>query len=189
MTTSGEISIARPSSEECNKKSEKEPPCLTDNSRVILGTGNVADVYPKGLPRNVLEVIDYSKFGAMLKSERLLAPSYDKRPINVEIDNRYGSPRVILTFKSTKSENVRFVSIMGFSVSYSKKINTELTILEVNLEMTAVWREFAEQVMWAWENGYRYSLIDQKRNGEPTITVHDEESLTILQRNKNIEQD
>ena len=55
--------------------------------------------------------------------------------------------------------------------------------------MMAVWREFAEQVMWAWENGYRYSLIDQKRNGEPTITVHDEESLTILQRNKNIEQD
>ena len=193
ITTSSEIPIARLSPEETveesKKKREKEPPYLTDNSRVVLGTGNIVDVYPKGLPRNVLEIIDYSKFGAMLKRERLLAPSYDRRPINVEIDNRYGSPRVILTFKSTKSENVRFVSIMGFSVSYSKKINTELTILEVNLEMMEVWCEFAERVMWAWENGYRYSLLDHKRKGEPTFTVHDEASLSILQRNKNNEQD
>ena len=82
------------------KKNEKEPPMLTKNDRVIPGTGNVVDVYPNGLPKNVLEVIDYTKFGAMLKQEQLLPPSYDRRPVNVEIEDLYGKPRVVLTFKS-----------------------------------------------------------------------------------------
>ncbi|MBQ8615614.1 MAG: hypothetical protein IJ415_03510, partial [Clostridia bacterium] len=39
--------------------------------------------YLNGLPLMVLEDIDYSKFGAMLKQERLLPPSYDRKPIKV----------------------------------------------------------------------------------------------------------
>lgn len=77
--------------------------------------------YPNGLPLMVLEYIDYSKFGAMLKQERLLPPSYDRKPIKVEIDGVCDKPRVMLTFKSTTSESVRMFSIYGYSVASSAK--------------------------------------------------------------------
>ena len=133
---------------------------------VELNTGNVTILYPDGLPLMVLEYIDYSKFGSMLKQEQLLPPSYDRRPIKVDIDEDYGKPRVILTFKSKTTDNCRMVSIFGYSVAYSEKINQPLTILEVNQMMSEVWRNFAEMIMYRWERGYRFELLDHKRKGE-----------------------
>ena len=133
---------------------------------VELNTGNVTILYPDGLPLMVLEYIDYSKFGSMLKQEQLLPPSYDRRPIKVDIDEDYGKPRVILTFKSKTTDNCRLVSIFGYRVAYSEKINQPLTILEVNQRMSEVWRNFAEITMYRWERGYRFELLDHKRKGE-----------------------
>ena len=99
---------------------------------VLKKETSVMDRYPDGLPLMVLEYIDYSKFGAMLKQEQLLPPSYDRRPIKVDIDEDYGRPRVILTFKSKTSDSWRMVSISGYCVTYSEKINQPITILEIN---------------------------------------------------------
>ena len=97
---------------------------------VLKKDPSVMERYPDGLPLMVLEYIDYSKFGAMLKQEQLLPPSYDRRPIKVDIDEDYGKPRVILTFKSKTSDSWRMVSISGYCVTYSEKINQPITILE-----------------------------------------------------------
>ena len=179
ITSSGEMAEVEFEKKKVDKN-EKEPPMLTDNDRVVLGTGNVVNVYPNGLPKNVLEVIDYSKFGAMLKQEQLLPPSYDKKPIKVEIDNRYELPHVVLTFKSKTSESYRLVGIFKYSVSYSTRMNTPIKVMEVNPLMIPLWRRFAESVMWAWENGYRYSLFEKIGPGQPQRKISNERSLKII---------
>ena len=154
---------------------------LTENDRVIPGTGNVTNVYPNGLPKQVLEVIDYSKFGAMLKQEQLLPPSYDRKPIAVEIEEICGKPSVTLTFKSKTSESYRLVGICRYSVSYSTRMNKPIKVMELNPLMIPVWRRFAESVMWSWERGYRYQLLDQQRICEPTRTIYDESTYRRIQ--------
>ena len=116
--------------------------------------------YPDGLPLDVLELISFKKFGAMLKENNLLPPSYGKNPIKIEIDHRHGKPRVILTFKSKPSESLREVSIFGYSVA-SGKVNKEgLTILEVNCLMQEQWILFVEDLMFDWEHGNRFKHFD-----------------------------
>lgn len=122
--------------------------------------------YPDGLPLEVLELIDFKHFGAKLKQEQLLPPSYDRKPIKVEIGDFCGTPRVILTFKSKTSERYRLVGIFKYSVSYSVSMDKPITVLEVNPLMIGVWSKFAEQVMWAWERGYNYALVDPEKNIE-----------------------
>ena len=78
--------------------------------------------YPNGLPIEVLKQISFTRFGAMLKQNNLLPPSYDRKPIKIEIDENYDKPRVILTFKSKNSDNSRTVSIYGYSVAYSERV-------------------------------------------------------------------
>lgn len=166
------------------KKNEKEPPMLTENDRVIPGTGNVVDVYPNGLPKNVLEVIDYTKFGAMLKQEQLLPPSYDRKPINVEIEDVCGLPRVILTFKSKTSESYRLVGIYKYYVSYSTRMDKPIKMMENNPLFIPIWRRFAESVMWKWENGYRFEILDKQRKGAigKSLMQEDKEYIEHLKR-------
>lgn len=142
---------------------------------VLKKDPSVMERYPDGLPLMVLEYIDYSKFGAMLKQEQLLPPSYDRRPIKVDIDEDYGKPRVILTFKSKTSDSWRMVSISGYCVTYSEKINQPITILEENQFISEVWRNFAERTMYLWERGYRFELLDHKRKGEIGKTLMQDE--------------
>lgn len=165
ITSSGEMAEVEFAKKKVDKN-EKEPPILTENDRVMLGTGNVVNVYPNGLPKNVLEVIDYSKFGAMLKQEQLLPPSYDRKPINVEIEDVRGLPSVILTFKSKTSESYRLVGIYKYYVSYSIRMDKPIKMMEMNPLMIPLWRRFAESVMWKWENGYRFEILDKQRKGE-----------------------
>ena len=147
--------------EKTEAKQELEP-----LAKVLKKDQSVIGRYPDGLPLMVLEYLDYGKFGALLKQDQLLPPSYDRRPIKVDIDEDYGKPRVILTFKSKTSDSWRMVSISGYCVTYSQKINQPITILEVNEQMSKVWCEFAERTMYLWERGYRFELLDYKRKGE-----------------------
>ena len=116
--------------------------------------------YPDGLPLDVLQLISFQKFGAMLKGNNLLPPSYDKNPIKVEIDQKYDKPRVILTFKSKTSESLRQVSIFGYSVASGKVNKDGLTILEVSYLMQEQWIIFAESLMYDWEHGNRFKHFD-----------------------------
>ena len=109
--------------ENIEEKNEVIVPKIEERKYVELNTGNVTNLYPDGLPLMVLEYIDYSKFGVMLKQEQLLPPSYEAKPIKVELDNNYGKPRVVLTFKSKTSDSERLVGITGYIVSYERKIN------------------------------------------------------------------
>ena len=156
--------------EKTEAKQELEP-----LAKVLKKDQSVIGRYPDGLPLMVLEYLDYGKFGALLKQDQLLPPSYDRRPIKVDIDEDYGKPRVILTFKSKTSDSWRQVSISGYSVAYSEKINQPITILEVNSLMSEVWLEFAERTMYLWERGYRFELMDQQRKGEIGKSLMQEE--------------
>ena len=120
--------------------------------------------YPDGLPLEILELIDFKHFGAKLKQEQLLPPSYDRNPIKVEIEDRCGYPRVFLTFKSKTSESYRIVGICRYSVSYSLRMDKPIKVLETNPPMIQVWRRFAENVMWAWERGYNHALVSPEKN-------------------------
>lgn len=120
--------------------------------------------YPDGLPLEILELIDFKHFGAKLKQEQLLPPSYNRNPIKVEIEDWCGYPRVFLTFKSKTSECYRIVGICRYSVSYSLRMDKPIKVLETNPPMIQVWRRFAENVMWAWERGYNYALVGPEKN-------------------------
>ena len=174
----------RKQEEKIEEKNEVIVPKIEERKYVELNTGNVTNLYPDGLPLMVLEYIDYSKFGVMLKQERLLPPSYEAKPIKVELDNNYGKPRVVLTFKSKTSDSERLVGITGYIVSYERKINQPIRIMEVNPLMIAVWRRFAEHVMWKWERGYRFELFDQQRKGEigKSLMQEDTEYIEHLKR-------
>ena len=56
--------------------------------------------------------------------------------------------------------------------------------MQVKPLMIAEWRNFAEKVMWAWEKGYRYALLDSAKIGGVKTLAIDE---TILSRLKEIE--
>ena len=174
----------RKQEEKFEEKNEVVVPKIEERKYVELNTGNVTKLYPDGLPLTVLEYIDYSKFGVMLKQEQLLPPSYEAKPIKVELDNNYGKPRVVLTFKSKTSDSERLVGITGYIVSYERKINQPIRIMEVNPLMIAVWRRFAEHVMWKWERGYRFELFDQVRKGEigKSLMQEDKEYIEHLKR-------
>ena len=119
----------------------------------------VFERYPDGLPLEVLQDIDYSKFGAMLKAERLLPPSYDRKPVKVQLGDFCGVPRVVLTFKSTTTDNKRYVGIYRYSVAYSEKINEPIAVMEVNPSMMNIWRGYVERIITLKERGCRSSLL------------------------------
>jgi len=139
--------------------------------------------YPDGLPLDIIQLISYKKFGAMLKENNLLPPSYDKNPIKVEIDQRHGKPRVILTFKSKTSESLRQVSIFGYSVASGKVNKDTLTILEVNCLMQEQWILFVENLMFDWEHGDRFKHLNSPARARlaSTFMQEDEEYRQSIQ--------
>lgn len=163
LTSSGEIPMAKLSPEELVEESNKKR-TEEENKRkfVEYGTGNVVDVYPEGVPLEVLKLIDFKHFGAMLKQEQLLPPSYNKTPSEVTIDV-IGIPVVELIFRSKTSDSYRTVGISRYYVSCGK--NGE-RVNKIDPLMIAVWRRFAEHVMWAWERGYNYALVGPEKNIE-----------------------
>ena len=118
--------------------------------------------YPDGLPLEILELIDFKHFGAILKQEQLLPPSYDRKPAEIKVylaaDNL---PRVKLIFKSKTSTSFRNVYIMRNEVGCG--IN-EYNSHKYSEELTNVWFNFAQNVMWAWERGYNYALVGPDKN-------------------------
>ena len=170
------ISVAKSNPEELVEEPDKK-----EQKRVELGTGNVVDIYPDGLPLNVMEVIDYKKFGQMLKQEQLLPPSYDKRPNEVKIDADLGIPILRLTFKSKTSNSYRVIGISRYYVSCAKNGDT---VHKIDPLMIAVWRRFVEYVMWKWEQGYRFELFDKERKGEigKTLMQEDAEYIEHIKR-------
>lgn len=68
------------------------------------------ETHPNGLSMAELKIIDYDKFGAILKQKKLLPPSYNRKPADVDFSTaNNGCPRVKLTFRSKTSESYRVV--------------------------------------------------------------------------------
>ena len=124
---------------------------------------SVLTKYPDGLTMEILKDVDYSEFGAMLKAERLLPPSYDRTPRRVQLGDFCGIPRVVLVFKSKTTDNERYVGICRYSVSYSKRINEPITVMETDWKMASVWRSFAERVVSSIENEKYRSINTNNR--------------------------
>lgn len=184
ITSSGEIPMAKLSPEELVEESNKKRAEENERKFVELGTGNVTNIYPDGVPLEVLKLIDFKHFGAMLKQEQLLPPSYNRKPSEVTIDV-IASPVVELIFKSTTSDSYRTVGISRYYVSCGK--NGE-TVNKIDPLMIAVWRRFAERVMWAWERGYNYALVGPEKNIEtyrkPRLDEATMQNLQIAENNK-----
>ena len=174
ITSSSPIPMAKLSPEELVEESNKKR-AERENERkfVEFGTGNVTNIYPDGVPLEVLKLIDFKYFGAMLKQEQLLPPSYDRKPVKVEFEDWCGYPRIFLTFKSKTSESYRLVGICRYSVAYSTRMDKPVKVMETNPLMIPIWRRFAERVMWAWERGYNYALVGPEKNletyGKPRV--------------------
>jgi len=150
-------------------------------SSVLKKEPSFMEKYPDGLPLMVLEYLDYGKFGAMLKQEKLLPPSYDRRPTDVSITFIGDVPRLKLTFKSKTSDSTILLSICKYNLSCAKK---EDKAYYKNLEMEKQWLEFAKRTMYLWERGYRFELMDHKRKGEivKTIMQEDMEYIESIRR-------
>ena len=118
--------------------------------------------YPDGLPVEVLKLIDFKHFGAILKQQQLLPPSYDRKPAEIDIFlDAENIASVELVFKSKNSSSYRVLNIHKYNVAYSKNRSYALT---VNPQISNVWCRFAQNVMWAWERGYNYALVSPEKN-------------------------
>lgn len=151
---------------------EKEDLNTIKDDETLKETPSIIEKYPHGLPATVLELIDYSKFGAMLKQEKLLPPSYDKRPSNMRISYDCCIPKLKLRFRSTTSNSYKTLEIYKYNVSCASKGST--TYYSKSL-MEDIWCKFAEEVMYKWDKGYRFELIDQKRKCEIEKTLIQDE--------------
>ena len=137
---------------------------------------SVFEKYPDGIPASVLEQIDYSKFGAMLKQEKLLSPSYNKSPSNMRIAYDCGVPKLKLRFRSTTSSSYKTLEIFKYNVFCVSKGSTDFYL---NSEMEEIWRKFVEEVMTKWDKGYCVDLLDKKRKEEIGNTLIEDEKLYI----------
>ena len=144
---------------------------LESLASVLKKDQGVMDRYPEGLPLMILEYIDYSKFGAMLKQEKLLPPSYDRRPADVGITFIGDVPRLKLTFKSKTSDSIILLSICKYDLSCAKKSDKAY---HRNMEMEKIWLEFAKRTMYLWERGYRYELLDHNRKAEVKTSLQED---------------
>lgn len=117
--------------------------------------------YPKGLPIDVLETIDYSKFGAMLKQEKLLPPSYDRKPASVEIKMLGDFPTVKLTFKSKTSPSHCSLAIYEYNVFMAKQDSKRY---HINHTFSGKWVIFCEKIMWLKEKGYASHIVNDTVN-------------------------
>ena len=118
----------------------------------------VKERYPDGLPLEVLQNIDYSKYGAVLKQQQLLPPSYDRNPASVEIRIVGSIPKVWLKFKSKTSNSFRTVTIYRYDVSIAKqgsKIYKDADLMQIE------WENFCERIMWLYEKGFKLWHVNQ----------------------------
>jgi len=86
-------------------------------------------VYKPQLSLLELNEIDWSEFGTRLKREKLLPPSYDRKPKLIKIGlSDKNIPQVELTFMSTTTPSTRKLiltenGVMDFTNGYNPKIN------------------------------------------------------------------
>lgn len=169
------IPVAKSTSEELVEETEKK-----EQTKQLT----FYEKYPDGLPVEVLELIDFSHFGAMLKQEQLLPPSYGKRPTDVAVYiGKKGLPVLILTFNSKTSNSYRKLMVVGYVVSES--INNPIGYI-TNADISSQWQEFAQRVMYLWERGYRFEQFDQQRKGEIQKFFIDETTLKNIHEREKI---
>ncbi len=168
ITSSGEMAELKFSKKsKKNKKVIEKQPAIKDmplTEMPVKQEQPVFQKYPNGLPLEVLELIDFKHFGAKLKQEQLLPPSYSRKPIEIDLFlDAENIPNVELVFKSKTSSSYRIVNIHKHNVACSKNRSYALA---VNSQISEVWCEFAQNVMWAWERGYNYALVGPEKNIE-----------------------
>ena len=114
--------------------------------------------YLDGLTLEVLQEIDYSKYGAILKQRQLLPPSYDRNPVGVEIrPSEHGDHNIGLIFKSKTSESYRIISIRRYNVSMA--INDSF-LYDYMPIMSREWENFCERVVYCADRGISYSRVN-----------------------------
>ena len=106
----------------------------------------------------MLKNIDYSKFGKILKSDQLLPPSYDRKPVGVEVKpSECGDNNVKLIFKSKTSPSYRIISIRGYNVSMTVNNSTLYNYMPI---MSREWENFCERVVYCADRGISYSRVN-----------------------------
>ena len=119
------------------------------------------ETHPNGLSMAMLKIIDYEKFGTVLKQKNLLPPSYDRKPAEVDFSTaNNGCVRVKLTFKSNTSDSYRVVAISGYNVSYG--VNMPYTY-DHSEQMSKEWEDFVERFYFLQERGYPSYLVNDAR--------------------------
>ena len=114
--------------------------------------------YPYGLPLYILKNIDYSKYGAILKQRQLLPPSYDRKPVGVEVKpSECGDHNVKLIFKSTTSASYRIISIRGYNVSMTVNNSSLYNYMPI---MSREWENFCERAVYCADRGISYSRVN-----------------------------
>ncbi|MFQ6723707.1 MAG: hypothetical protein ACLRFE_00030 [Clostridia bacterium] len=114
--------------------------------------------YPDGLPLNMLKHLDYSKYGAILKQRQLLPPSYDRKPVSVEIrPSEHGDHNIGLIFKSNTSASYRIISIRQYNVTMA--INDSFLYGYMPI-MSREWENFCERVVYCADRGISYSRVN-----------------------------
>ena len=116
---------------------------------------------PDDISMDILKTIDYEQFGIALKQNKLLPPSYDRKPEEIDFytgDN--GVARVKLIFKSQKSKAYRVVVIRGYNVSYG--VNCPYSY-ERSKKMSKEWEDFVERSYFVQQNGYPSFLVNDDR--------------------------
>ena len=116
------------------------------------------------------EDIKWEEFAAKLKGERILPPSYEKKPAKVKVTlSKTGNPMAIVEFRSTTSDSYRVLMVLENEVYES--INSPAAWLKNN-SMTEIWKLFRDDVKYRNKFNQRlesYGFVQQRKNLEKEL--------------------
>ena len=122
---------------------------------------------PKVVPLSMgeLDNVKWEELASKLKAERILPPSYDKKPVRIKITlSKSGDPMAELEFRSTTSDSYRVLRITENQVYES--VNSPVGFLS-NTEMTDVWKKFRDDVKQKNALNQRFEIYgfkEQRKN-------------------------
>ena len=126
------------------KKNKSEE--LNNQTELNQGSIEQKESFVSDISLYEFENVDWSKFGSVLKQNRILPNSYPKKPGRVEIKlSEKNQPMVLLTFNSATSNSVREYLLLQDGVFQS--INGVVEKGQ-NQDLINIWNKFKEEIRY-----------------------------------------
>ena len=140
-------------------------PTVLSSTKTVVPKAKQTKENDRELSLLELGEINWIEFGARLKQEQLLPPSYDRKPTKVNISlSKQNKPKVELVFNSKTSDSYRTIMICNDNEIY------EYTNGAINqptrLELKTTWNKFKEHVIYGINHNNKEEVNKIRKQGE-----------------------